>query len=413
MTTLAAHAPPLAYAAVRGHTLELARGLSEADCQVQSMPDASPVKWHLAHTTWFFETFVLEAAEHGFKPFHPAFRVLFNSYYNGIGQQHPRAQRGLVTRPSLAEVLDYRRQVDERMAALLRRGCSAEIAARIELGLQHEQQHQELILTDLQHLLSCNPLCPVYDEAWDAAAAPAESAETLAFVALPGGLVEIGHAGPGFAFDNETPRHAVHLRPCALASRLLTVGDWQAFVDDGGYRQPRWWLSAGWDWLRRDGIEAPLYWRRGGGGDTSSAFTHRFGLQGLQPLRPGQTLWHVSLYEADAYARWRSAQAGGPPLRLPIEAEWEHAAALAPPGLWQMAGRAWQWTASAYAAYPGFAACDGAVGEYNAKFMVDQYVLRGGSPATPPGHLRTSYRNFFPAATRWQFSGVRLAHDAA
>ncbi len=403
--------PPLDYRAVRDRSVALARGLSEADCQVQAMPEASPVKWHLAHTTWFFETFVLEAAEPGFKPFHPAYRVLFNSYYNGIGQQHPRAQRGLVTRPSLAEVLDYRRQVDERVAALQRRGCSAAIAARIELGLHHEQQHQELILTDLQQLLSCNPLDPVYDEAWDADAA--EPADALAFVPLqpgPGGLVSIGHEGGAFAFDNETPRHAVHLRPYALAARLLTVGDWQAFVDDGGYRQPRWWLSAGWDWLRRDGIEAPLYWRRGG--DASSTFTHRFGLQGLRPLRPGQTLWHVSLYEADAYARWRSAQGeGGPPLRLPTEAEWEHAAALAPAGLQQVQGRAWQWTSSAYAAYPGFAAWDGAVGEYNAKFMVDQYVLRGGSPATPPGHLRISYRNFFPAATRWQFSGVRLAHD--
>ena len=291
------------------------------------------------------------------------------------------------------------------MQALLARGCSAEIAARIELGLNHEQQHQELILTDLQHLLSCNPLCPVYTPA--AGPAPAES-QALRFVPLQGGLVEIGHQGPGFAFDNESPRHRVYLRPYALAQRLLTVGDWQAFIDDAAYRDPRWWLSAGWDWVRREGIEAPQYWRRSGG----AAFTHRFGLNGLVPLQVQQAVLHVSLYEADAYARWRSAQGGLPALRLPTEAEWEHAADACA-ALTQMRGEAWQWTSSAYGAYPGFAAWDGAVGEYNAKFMVDQIVLRGGSCATPAGHLRHSYRNFFPSATRWQFTGVRLAHDLA
>lgn len=394
------------YQRVRQATEALAHGLSEADCQVQSMPDASPVKWHLAHTTWFFETFVLEAAEPGFRPFHPAFRVLFNSYYNGVGQQHPRAQRGLVTRPSLAEVMAYRRQVDERMAALLQRGVAADIESRTVLGLNHEQQHQELILTDLLHLFSCNPLCPAYAEASTMQPQPAPP---LAFVPVAGSLVQIGHDGEGFAFDNETPRHAVFLQPYALAQRLLTVGDWQSFVDDGGYRDPRWWLSAGWDWLRREGIEAPLYWRRSGG----TAFTHRFGLQGLLPLHAAQVLHHVSLYEADAYARWRSAQGGQPPLRLPTEAEWEHAAGLALPALRQLDDGAWQWTSSAYAAYPGFTSWDGAVGEYNAKFMVDQYVLRGSSPATPAGHVRPSYRNFFPAGMRWQFCGVRLAHDLA
>ncbi|MFO1327549.1 MAG: ergothioneine biosynthesis protein EgtB [Rubrivivax sp.] len=415
------------YAFVRRQTEALADGLSEADAQVQSMPDASPVKWHLAHTTWFFETFVLEQAEHAFRPFHPAYRVLFNSYYNGIGEQHPRPQRGLVTRPSLAEVLQWRRQVDERVQAVLARGADAALRGRIELGLQHEQQHQELILTDLLHLLSCNPLEPAYRPA--PAPGPRPDAGPLSFEAHAGGVAEIGHAGEGFAFDNESPRHRVFLEPFAIATRLVNCGEWLDFVADGGYAEPRWWLSAGWDAVRRQAIEAPLYWRRSGG----AAFTHRFGLHGRVPLDPAQPVAHVSLYEADAFARWWSAQhPGHAPLQLPTEAQWEHVAAAheararsegrflesgrfepadaAEAAPRQLMGQLWQWTVSAYQAYPGFVAWEGAVGEYNAKFMVDQYVLRGGSFATPRGHIRASYRNFFPSGTRWQFSGVRLVH---
>ena len=395
------------HAAVRAQTEALAAPLSAADCQVQSMPDASPVKWHLAHVTWFFETFVLEPHEAGFVPFHPAFRVLFNSYYNGVGEQHPRPQRGLVTRPGLDEVLAYRRDVDRRVQALLRSEAAGAIAATVELGLQHEQQHQELILTDLQHLLSCNPLDPVYDSR--ARPAPA-IAPPWRWVGSTGGAVDIGHAGEGFAFDNETPRHRVWLRPYELANRLVSQGEWASFVADGGYTDPRWWLSAGWDWLRAQRITAPLYWRHDGDGSWS-----RFTLQGRQALDLQAPVSHVSLYEADAYARWWSARhPGGAPARLPTEAEWEHAATRPDAGeaLVHLTGPAWQWTSSAYAPYPGFQAWDGAVGEYNAKFMVNQYVLRGGSWATPQGHLRPSYRNFFPADTRWQVTGLRLARDA-
>jgi ergothioneine biosynthesis protein EgtB len=414
------------YAEVRARSLELAAPLSEADCQVQSMPDASPTKWHLAHVTWFFETFVLERFEPSFKPYHPAFRVLYNSYYHGVGEQHPRPQRGLVTRPTLAEVRAYRAAVDERMQALLRQPVGPAMAELVELGLQHEQQHQELLLTDVLHLFSCNPLEPAYLPARPHADAPATALE---WVACEGGLVEIGHAGPGFAFDNEGPRHRQWLRPYALAQRLVTQGEWAAFIADGGYRDPRWWLAAGWDGVRAQQLEAPLYWQRGAG-DTWSVFT----LHGRVPLQAHAPVGHLSLYEADAYARWSAAQ-HGLPLRLPTEGEWEHAAApLAPAaieagnfvesqalqprpvaasstGLQQMFGDLWEWTGSSYLPYPGMRASDGAVGEYNAKFMVDQSVLRGGSCATPRSHIRASYRNFFPAQARWQFSGLRLARD--
>jgi ergothioneine biosynthesis protein EgtB len=389
--TLRAH-----YAAVRQRTLALAQPLSAEDCCVQSMPDASPVKWHLAHTTWFFETFVLAQAEAGFKPFDEAFRVLFNSYYNAVGERHPRAQRGLLTRPSLYTVLAYRADIDRRVLALLDGAeITAALADLLTLGVQHEQQHQELLLTDLKHLFSCNPLSPAYE----AAACAADPAPPLSWQAHDGGMVEIGHIGAGFCFDNETPRHRVYLEPFDLASRLVSNGEYLAFMNAGGYDDPGLWLAEGWDWRVAGERRHPLYWRRA---SEWQVFTLG-GLIGLDPQRP---VVHVSYYEADAYARWANA-------RLPSEAEWEHAAAHHAPGLTQLFGEAWQWTRSSYAPYPGFRASAGAVGEYNGKFMVNQYVLRGGSCATPPDHVRASYRNFFPASACWQFSGIRLARDAA
>ncbi len=444
------------YAEVRAASLALALPLSDEDCCAQSMPDASPVKWHLAHTTWFFETFVLEPREAGFAPFHPAFRVLFNSYYNGVGAKHPRPQRGLLTRPALAQVLDYRHDVDARMDRLLAAVDEAAAQQRdalmslVELGLQHEQQHQELILTDVKHLLSCNPLWPAYRLQSAGGAAAAADARPEAAEAAPlrwrrfeGGVTEIGHAGEadggGFAFDNESPRHRVYLQPYELATRPVTAGEYLAFVEAGGYRDPALWLAEGWDWIRAQGLEHPLYWhrlaeaRQGDGGP--DAGWHEFTLSGLRPLQAAAPVAHLSYYEADAYARWAGA-------RLPTEAEWEAAAAASPrvgsghfadsgvlhprpapgaarsadparqPVLEQMFGDVWEWTQSSYAAYPGFRVAEGAVGEYNGKFMVNQYVLRGGSCATPPGHVRATYRNFFPATARWQFSGLRLARDA-
>ncbi|MCC6072967.1 ergothioneine biosynthesis protein EgtB [Massilia sp. GCM10020059] len=380
---------------VRRRSLALAGPLSDEDCTAQSMADASPVKWHLAHTTWFFETFILERHEAGFKPFHPAFRVLFNSYYNGIGAKHPRAQRGLVTRPGMALVRDYRLDVDARMLRLLdSRAGDAALAELVVLGLQHEQQHQELILTDVLHLLAQNPLYPAYDEARPAFPA---SAPALSWRGFDGGLADIGYAGGGFCFDNELPRHRQYLAPFELASRLVTNGDYLAFIEAGGYRDASLWLSEGWDQACAGTLEHPLYWRR----DDSGQW-REFTLHGEHALDLALPVTHVSLYEADAYARWAGA-------RLPTEAEWEAAALSHGGSLLQMHGHCWQWTSSSYAPYPGYAPQPGALGEYNGKFMVNQYVLRGSSCATPDGHARASYRNFFPAGARWQFSGIRLA----
>jgi len=386
------------YEAVRKHTLALAAPLSDEDCGAQSMPDASPVKWHLAHTTWFFETFILERMEHGFAPFHPAFRILFNSYYNGIGEKHPRPQRGLLTRPAMAEVRAYRADVDGRIARLLAGGLDAarraELAALVTLGIQHEQQHQELMLTDVKHLLAQSLLRPAYR---DQPLRPAPVCAPLAWLALEGGLTEIGHDGDGFCFDNELPRHKQYVAPFELASRLVTNGEYLAFINAGGYSNAALWLAEGWDWVRAQNLTAPIYWFQ----DEQGAW-QEFTLHGAQPLDLNRPLTHISLYEADAYAHWAGA-------RLPTEAEWEYAARQASAA--QMFGHCWQWTSSSYAPYPGFAAAAGALGEYNGKFMLNQYVLRGSSSATPEGHARASYRNFFPAGARWQFTGIRLARQ--
>ena len=408
------------FAEVRATTRALAAPLSAEDCAIQSMPDASPVKWHLAHTTWFFETFVLEREQPGRKPFHPAFRTLFNSYYNAVGDRHPRPQRGLISRPGLDEVLQYRARIDEEIAALLRRDALAPgTRALIELGLHHEQQHEELILTDLKHMLSCNPQRPAYQKTWPLTPVKATAAR---WIGVTGGLHEIGHDGAGFAFDNEGPRHRVWLEDFEVATHPVTHGDFIAFIEDGGYERPELWLSAGWDAVATRGWKAPLYWERPGGE------WHTFTLHGLAPVEPNTPICHVSFFEAEAFARWSGA-------RLPTEAEWEAATAHAPlagnflesgalhplapredvaPGaLSQPFGDVWEWTRSDYGPYPGFRPAAGAVGEYNGKFMCGQYVLRGGSCATPASHIRRTYRNFFAPDARWQFSGLRLARDAA
>ena len=397
---------PARYVAVRARSLLLAAPLSAEDCSAQSMPDASPVKWHLAHTAWFFETFVLERFEPGFAPFHPAFRVLFNSYYNGIGERHPRARRGLLTRPALSEVHAYRADVDARMARLLARGgddgaSEPALAALVELGLQHEQQHQELMLTDVLHLLGQSPLLPAYH---DGAPAPHGAACAQDWVDFEGGLAAIGHHGAGFCFDNELPRHRQFVEPFALSARLVNNGEYRAFIEAGGYRDASLWLAEGWDAVRAQDLAHPLYWRRedDNASDGDSGW-RQFSLHGEHKLDLGAPVTHLSLYEAAACAAWMGA-------RLPTEAEWELAAASAQGGaLTDMFGACWQWTGSSYAPYPGYASAPGALGEYNGKFMLNQYVLRGSSHATPPGHARASYRNFFPAGARWQFTGLRLA----
>jgi ergothioneine biosynthesis protein EgtB len=410
------------YAAVRGATEHLCAPLAPDDYGAQSMPDASPAKWHLAHTSWFFETFVLQGTA-GYQPLQPQYEVLFNSYYNSVGAQYPRPQRGLLTRPTVDEVYQYRRHVDAAITCRLDGGGALADAAAgvIELGLQHEQQHQELLLTDLKHLLSYNPLRPVYRAAHGACDSAPGHAAPCGWVAFPAGVYEIGHDGRGFAFDNETPRHRVFLEAFALAERPVSGTEYLAFIADGGYARPELWLAEGWEVVRQRGWSAPLYW------EGRDAEWQLFTLAGMRALDPAQPVCHLSYYEADAYARWAGA-------RLPREEEWEvaaagverggnfadaehfHPLALAaetPAGkLAQLFGDVWEWTQSAYAAYPGYRPAAGALGEYNGKFMCNQFVLRGGSCATPASHIRATYRNFFPPSARWQFSGIRLARDA-
>jgi ergothioneine biosynthesis protein EgtB len=421
------------YADIRNHTAGLITPLSTEDCCVHSLPDASPIKWHLGHVAWFFETFVLAPYETAFKPFHPAFRTMFSSY-DAEGKTHPDPKRGLFTRPSLSVIQDYCRNVDERLHRLLHSPPDdvKMLHALMVLGLNHEQQHQELMLADIKHLLSQNPLEPSYrlpgKELF--AKLPATPA-AMEWHDFEGGIIQIGYAGQGFCYDNESPRHKQYLEPYRLASRLVTNGEFLQFIEAGGYRDSSVWLSEGWDWLRSHNQRHPIYWRR------NDQEWQEFTLMGIQPLQADLPLVHVSYYEADAYARWAGA-------RLPTEAEWEDAAspqkidgnfaesgrfhpAAAHPDdsryLAQLYGDVWEWTQSSYSPYPGYspakanaskpisAVWDEAVGEYNSRSMVNQYVLRGGSCITPIKHIRPSFRNFFPAKTCWQFSGIRLARD--
>ena len=404
----------LRFQQVRALTADLCGTLAAEDMTVQSMPDASPAKWHLAHTTWFFENFMLLPQMPGYRPFHPQYAYIFNSYYEGAGRRHPRPERGLLSRPTVAEVMHYRAHVDEHMLCLLEQdNGDAQLAFLVMLGLNHEQQHQELLLTDIKHLFSLNPLKPAWREL---TAPPRRSAPELKFIARPEGLRHIGHAGSGFAFDNETPRHRVFQPAYAMANRLVTNGEYREFIRAGGYRNPALWLADGWATVQRENWQRPLYW--------SEDMTAEFTLGGERELDADAPVCHVSYYEAEAFARWAGA-------RLPTEAEWETFAAGQPvdgnfldsgwfhpsasaagESPYQLYGDVWEWTMSPYFPYPGFKPLAGTLGEYNGKFMANQLVLRGGSCVTPAGHMRASYRNFFYPHQRWQFMGLRLAKDA-
>ncbi len=412
----ASHVDPLAcsplrdrYRDIRNTTLHITSPFSAEDLMLQSMPDASPAKWHLAHTTWFFETFILSPYVPGYKPYDPRFKQLFNSYYKQLGAHPYRGARGLMSRPSLDEIQAYREHVDRAMLRYLE-VADERTAALIEVGLNHEQQHQELVLTDMKHALWSMPLRP------ESVGGPhvVTSAEPLEWVEFEGGIREIGYADSGFSFDNETPRHQVLLTPFKLASRLVTNAEYLEFMQDDGYRRPELWLSDGWDTVCAQGWKSPFYWEERDGN------WFDFSYDGMREVDPAAPVCHVSYYEADAFAHWSNA-------RLPREDEWEVAASqlstkgtfleseklrpqpVSGKGLQQMFGDVWEWTASPYVAYPGFTPAPGAIGEYNGKFMCNQFVLRGGSCATPESHIRATYRNFFPPHVRWQFMGIRLA----
>ncbi|MEK8090434.1 ergothioneine biosynthesis protein EgtB [Thermithiobacillus plumbiphilus] len=404
------------FLAVRGQSEALCAPLAIEDYVIQSMPDVSPPKWHLAHTSWFFETFLLRPHLPGYRVFHPRYAYLFNSYYETIGSFYPRERRGLLSRPNVDETLAYRQHVDAAMMRLMAAADSETLATLtplLTLGLQHEQQHQELLVTDIKHILAQNPLRPVYRQQHQG---PAVATPALQWLEFSGGLQRIGHSGDGFAFDNETPAHTQYVPPFRLASKPVSNGEYLAFIDDGGYRRPEHWLSDGWRAVGREGWNAPLYWFQENGD------WWQFTLSGARMIDPDEPVCHLSYYEADAFARWAGR-------RLPTESEWEVAARDQPceghfadsgrlhpkpasgDGPQQFFGDVWEWTQSPYTAYPGYRPVSGAIGEYNGKFMCNQMVLRGGSCATPPGHIRPSYRNFFPPDARWQFTGLRLAED--
>ncbi len=374
---------------VRSHTERLCEHLTAEDQIIQSMPDASPAKWHRAHTTWFFEQFILQPHVAGYEPFSREFSYLFNSYYETVGARHPRFARGMITRPGAAEVTAYRAHVDAAMAEVLAGG--ADLGDLLALGLQHEQQHQELLLTDMLHGFGQNPLLPATMPGW---VSPVPDNSPATFIACEGGIVSVGHAGSGFAFDNEAPRHEILLQPYSIASHLVRNETWIEFIAAGGYTTPTLWMSEGWAAVVDNGWNAPMHWRERDG--VWAIFTPG----GEVDVKPSEPVRHISWYEADAFARWAGA-------RLPTEFEWE--AASNAPAIKEMFDHVWQWTVSAYLPYPGFSPPGGAIGEYNGKFMINQMVLRGGSSATPPGHTRPTYRNFFHPDRRWQFTGLRLA----
>lgn len=420
----AAHQLRTRYRDVRGLTAEICQPLCPEDCMVQSMTEVSPIRWHLAHTTWFFETFILRPHVAGYRTFDASFNYLFNSYYNSVGKQFPRTQRGAVSRPTVEQIWQYRSYVDQHLQEALDELPEESVEPwlpLVELGLQHEQQHQELMLTDIKHVFSCNPLYPTYRPRPTSPDSPHRAAELpVEYQAFERQLVQIGHDGHGFAFDNESPRHEALLHPYRLANRLVTNAEYLQFVEDDGYQRPTLWLSLGWDAVQTETWQAPLHWVR------RDQKWFEFTLHGLQPLDLSAPVCHVSFFEADAFARWSGK-------RLPTEFEWEFAAeeepvegnfvdtrALHPLAVsteadasrsQQMFGDVWEWTASPYVGYPGYRAAQGALGEYNGKFMCNQFVLRGGSCATSQSHFRKTYRNFFPPGARWQFSGIRLADD--
>jgi ergothioneine biosynthesis protein EgtB len=408
---------PTAYTEVRATTERLAAPLSAEDQTVQSMADVSPTKWHRAHVTWFFETFVLGPHVPTYRPYDDAYAYIFNSYYEALGERHPRSERGLISRPGVAEVARYREFVDAAMEDLLTGELEPRVHELITLGLHHEQQHQELLLMDIKHVLSRNPIRPAYAPPVDGEKGDRPAPPKASWIEHDGGVVEIGHTGKGFGFDNEFPRHRVYLSPFGLADRPVTCGEWLSFMEDGGYERPEFWLSDGWGVVTTQGWQAPLYWFR----DAENPDQwQQFTLSGVRPVDPDEPVCHVSYYEADAFAHWTGK-------RLPTEEEWEAIATLEAEGsnflgleaphprpavtTNALMGDIWEWTSSSYTPYPGFRAAPGAVGEYNGKFMVSQYVLRGGCCATPPGHTRSTYRNFFPPGARWAFSGLRLAQD--
>jgi len=388
----------------RKYSTDLTMHLSAEDCQAQSMEDASPAKWHLAHVTWFYEVMVLQPFEKDFSYWNPQFAVLFNSYYNGVGDKHPRSKRGLLTRPSLKEVLEWRKNIEDRVCKLLKENSSAELPWLIQLGINHEQQHQELLLTDIHHLFSNNSLFPIYTT---------QSKKTPCvekpFLWLEGisGLVEIGHDSEGFHFDNEGPKHSALNQKYSIGNRLVSNLEWLQFIEDGGYQNFKWWLDAGWAWLQSEKTTTPLYWNKEEQGQPL-----RFSLNSNTSLDPHAPVSNISYFEADAFTRWASQNlASYAGARLPTEFEWEAFANLSPNLVDDLFGKVWQWTSSNYNPYPGYQPWGGIAGEYNGKFMVNQMVLRGSSAYTPEGHSRVTYRNFFPTHARWQMTGLRLAKD--